>query len=43
MLENQNLHMRLENLECAFVGTTGIREEAGSQISADYTISSLVN
>jgi len=42
MLENQSLNVKLENLECAFVGT-GMREEASPKISQEHTISSLLN
>jgi hypothetical protein len=47
MLENQSLHMKLENLESAFVGSVPVRGSDGTiqapKISREYTISTLLN
>jgi hypothetical protein len=42
MLENQNLYVKLENLESNFVGA-GVKEEGKNRISQDHTTNSLLN
>lgn len=42
MMNNSNLRAKLESLEVAFVGSPGVRGEAG-QVSTEYAISTLLN
>ncbi|OMJ80247.1 hypothetical protein SteCoe_19565 [Stentor coeruleus] len=42
MIENQNLYVKLENLESTFVGA-GLKDEGRPKISQDYTINTLIN
>ncbi|CAG9323481.1 unnamed protein product [Blepharisma stoltei] len=43
MIDNQSMHIKLENLEYAFVGSTSLKDEAAPKISQEYTISTLLN
>lgn len=43
MIDNQSMHMKLENLEYAYVGSTTIKDESAPKISQEYTISTLLN
>ncbi|CAG9311244.1 unnamed protein product [Blepharisma stoltei] len=43
MIDNQSMHIKLENLEYSFVGSTKTSENPSSGVSQEYTISTLLN